>query len=180
MKPGKRIDAKRRQAINSQQEGQSVAADTWGELRYQYGQDSEGIFAGLAVTMPPQNIVRRKKMIPSYSVTYESVTPESAEVGDYDDAGFVCVDLPIVADQWEAQYAAEQDMDPVVAVCLDICRERGATEWSSSDPTEGDFLSTPDAQIDWDTGEAVTYSVHFSGLTPDQWEQLVKQSRERL
>ena len=183
MKPGKRIDARRQRVINSRQEGLNNCADTFGELRYQYGQDSSGIFAGLGVTVPSVELsskLRSRKMVPYYSVTYETLSPGSTADADYDDAGFVCVDMPIIANEWETQAAAERGVDPIVAVCLQLCEERNATEWSSSDPMPGDFIATEDLEVDHDTGDLVTYALHFSGLTNSQWAQLVKLTREQF
>tara|TARA_Y100001973_G_C5209218_1_gene344284 strand:+ start:23993 stop:24178 length:186 start_codon:yes stop_codon:yes gene_type:complete len=61
MKPGKRIDKKRRRVLDSLPTSEKATPETFGELKWQYGQDDDGMFVGLAVTMPSPKLDRRLK-----------------------------------------------------------------------------------------------------------------------
>tara|TARA_Y100001973_G_C5209218_1_gene344285 strand:+ start:24178 stop:24567 length:390 start_codon:yes stop_codon:yes gene_type:complete len=127
-------------------------------------------------------------MYPSYSVTYEIVTPESAASGDFSDAGFEEVDVPIIVDEFDKEGAKEagsgwgwegEQLSAVAYLCFRIADDKGLTEWSSSDPSAGDWLSSPDAELNYETGESLTRHIHFAGLTDKQWQQLVRYSKEQ-
>lgn len=84
----------------------------------------------------------------SFSVTYQRVTPESAEHGDYSEQGFLHEDLRII------------DLGDIQS----LIEEFGTFEPSCSPITtitEGIWLSSPDpVEYDYATGEETYYSLH--------------------
>jgi hypothetical protein len=91
------------------------------------------------------------------SKTYQVVTPESAEQGDYEDQGF----------EYESI-----SFDSLWAIAYEI-RNAGATEKSSSGPaTSHDWYSTVDGEKDYRTGSETTYSFHPKDLTDQETKEL--------
>lgn len=94
--------------------------------------------------------------------TYQVVTPESAEQGDYDDQGF----------EYE-----NNEFDTLWDMAEEI-RSAGATELSSgggghaADPH--DWYLTVDGEKDYRTGSETTYSFHPNDLTSEEASELQK------
>ena len=77
-----------------------------------------------------------------FSVTYATITPESAEQGDFEETGF---------------YAENIDFDTFEEL-VDYIERNGYRYWSDSRGTG--WLSTGFSIEDYATGEEVEYSIH--------------------
>lgn len=78
--------------------------------------------------------------------TYQVISPESAEIGDFEDQGF--------------DY---QDQEMTLREVLSEVERGGFTEWSSSGGFHnGIWLSTIDPDRDMQSGNETYYSLHFS------------------
>lgn len=122
-------------------------------------------------------------MTATYALTYEYVTPESAEDGDASERGFLGIDTPLdPVDQddiptWAVD-AAPLDMAesaaslPEAYAALCIIAERYAWEPSCHPWTEGEAWFTSVGDTDYRTGAERRVSVHFDGLSPVQWRCL--------
>lgn len=89
--------------------------------------------------------------------TYEIVTEESAEHGDFEESGF--------------EY--EDNEFSFMELVREI-KDAGATMPSDSSPSMHTWYSTPDADIDYHTGEYTYYSFHPKGLTERQAKVLYR------
>lgn len=95
----------------------------------------------------------------SMNKTYQVVTPESAEQGDFSDQGIEYEDKEFDS-LWEM---------------ADEIRNAGATELSSSGTASPhDWYSTPDPERNYRTGEETTYSFHPKGLSKEEAVELQK------
>lgn len=86
-----------------------------------------------------------------YSITFETITPESAEHGDYHDAGFMVEE-------------EEADLRTVIenAQSYGICED------------SGDWFSSVDPSHNYYTGEEIFYSLHLKGITPSTYNRIKK------
>jgi hypothetical protein len=78
----------------------------------------------------------------SFSVTYQTVTPESAEYGESDDSGFMIEDIE------------PDDIQDLISL---ISNYR-CFDWSCSD--NSGWLSSDSEVIDYSTMEEIMYSIH--------------------
>lgn len=103
--------------------------------------------------------------------TYQVVSPESAEQGDYADQGWENEEgVSMVPDKW--------DDDDVTAVdkAVDFLNRKGATEPFSHDSFSiGISYSTIDPDRNYETGEDTYYSCYLYGFTPIEELQIWKQ-----
>lgn len=90
------------------------------------------------------------------SKTYEVITEESAEIGEAKDHGFVFRDV-------------EMSMEEVVREI----KRGGFSEWSSSIPSKGDWLSTVTPDIDDINREQIYYSLFFNGISDAEFEKIL-------
>ena len=87
--------------------------------------------------------------------TYETVTPESAENGDWDSAGFItCGYWKYDTDdydrqEWKLGYLAHY---------INFARSIGIV-------SDGDSFYSVDPDINYRTGESTTYGMHVAGCT---------------
>jgi hypothetical protein len=99
--------------------------------------------------------------------TYQTVTPESAEHGDESESGFILPGMwkyPVLAEysrqEWKpgtlAQFVS-------FAQSLGICTCEGC-----------DWLYSVDPDIDYQTGEETTYSMHIDGCTDASRERIYR------
>jgi hypothetical protein len=84
--------------------------------------------------------------------TYQTVTPESAEAGDYSEAGFMFGCFP-VTDYPEPD---ETDFRGLVE------EMRGYNFPSQSRPYSGNTWITSEGEVDYKTGESTEYSLHLA------------------
>lgn len=114
---------------------------------------------------------------PRVRVSFEIVTPESAEDGDVAETGWI---------NEEGIAFDASDLDPEDPTCATygdviarfITRDRGAVECSDSSPEvpEGrgraPWFMQSDPDVDYRTGEQERHSYHVEGLTSREWRAL--------
>ena len=108
---------------------------------------------------------------PRIVTTYETVTPESAEHGDFEDCGFEDESGVVIRENdgdTTDQDGAERRLT-VVELAVNFLRDKGVTEPSCS-PTwsRGTWYSTEPQIEDYSTAEEKSYSYHPKGFTADQ------------
>lgn len=114
---------------------------------------------------PNPNRQRGRQGGPRIAITYEIVTPESAEIGDAEERGWI--------DEEGVLIEPDEDNDEtLVEAAAKFLRDEGATEPSSSSFHRGVWYSWPDSQTDYRTGAETTQSYHLRGFTPAQEEQI--------
>jgi hypothetical protein len=92
------------------------------------------------------------------SKTFNTITPESAEQGDFSESGFVY-----------------EDKTMTVKELLQEVKDLGSYEWSSSQPSHGDWITQADPDRDYKTGEETYESLHFlDGLKTHQAQRIIK------
>ena len=99
--------------------------------------------------------------------TYDTITPESAALGDYADSGWV--------DEEGVEIAPDEiDIDEgetFVSLAVKHLRDNYVSEASSSHFHTGVwYSSSPD--IDYHTGEETTYNFHLKGFTVEEEEAI--------
>lgn len=102
------------------------------------------------------------------ATTYQTVTPESAEQGDYADQGWEDEEgESMTPDEYDAE-------DGITAVdkAVRFLQDKGGNEPSSSQFHEGVWYSTVDPERDFHTGEEKYYSFHLKGFTPEEEAQI--------
>ena len=90
---------------------------------------------------------------------FETVTPESAEHGDFDSHGFILPGFWKVTDimNYERQQWKIGDLHHLISFAQSL----GITE------TDGaDWAYSVDPDINYQTGEETTYSMHIAGVSP--------------
>lgn len=97
---------------------------------------------------------------PRIVTTYETVTPESAENGDFEDCGF--------EDEDGYRCVPDDQDETAVSLAVSFLRDKGVTEPSSSPWSRGTWYSTESQVEDWQTAEEKSYSYHLKGFTEDQ------------
>ena len=98
------------------------------------------------------------------ATTYQIVTPESAEAGDFSDQGWEDEEgVSMIPDQYDAE-------DGITAVdkAVKFLKDKGGNEPSSSQFNVGVWYSTPDPDRDYHTGEETYYSFHLKGFTSEE------------
>ena len=109
--------------------------------------------------------------------TYQIVTPESSEQGDYAEQGWK-------DEEGESMIPDEYDTeDGVTAVdkAVEFLEKNGANEPSSS-PTiniGNTWYSTSSPDIDYTTGAETYYSYHLKGFTPEEEQEIYKRITKR-
>jgi hypothetical protein len=97
--------------------------------------------------------------------TYTTVTPESAEQGDYADSGFW---LP---GEWRfsaEDYNREENDITSAREVIQYARERGICY------VVGSWLESSGEIEDYGTCEEVTYALHIDGVTPSTYRRIVR------
>lgn len=106
--------------------------------------------------------------------TYNVVTPESAEQGDYAESGWYDEEGDSVVPD---QYDVEEGLT-VVDKAVEWLRKHNVAEASSSHFHQGVwYTSCPD--VDYGTGAETTYNYHLQGFTPEQEEEIFKRIHAR-
>lgn len=113
------------------------------------------------------------EVLPRVRVTFEIVTPESAEDGDYaatgwiNEDGIAFDDSDLDADDPDAATYGD-------AIARFIDRDGGPVECSGSEitPHYAPWFSACDATVDYRTGAEERRSWHVEGLTGDEWRTL--------
>lgn len=109
-------------------------------------------------------------------VYYQTTTPESAEIGDYEDQGLE-YEKEIIPDYWDIEEAKEKGLNPEVYSVLEELKDFGALETSSTPfNINHDWFTTVDPVEDrnyFENSVNKTYSIFVEGLNKEQWEQLL-------
>ena len=97
--------------------------------------------------------------------TYDVVTPESAEIGDFEESGFITPGMwryPDALDYERKQWAIGD-----LAYLIDFARSLGIT-------CDGDNFYSVDPDMDFRTGEITYYEMHIDGVTPATVERIAR------
>lgn len=111
------------------------------------------------------SIANKAKLI---LTTFQTVTPESAEDGDFADQGWIDdVGENVIPDQYESE-------DGITAVdkALDFLENKGANEPSSSHFHPNIYYSTNDPETNYRTGEETYYTLSLKGFTEKEEEEI--------
>ena len=111
-----------------------------------------------------ENLNKNNKVI---TTTYHIVTPESAEVGDFEEQGYYDEDgESMVPDEFDIEEGIT-----VVDKSIDFLKnKRYTTEPSSNIFHKCISYSTPDPEKNYITGEDTYYSCHLDGFTEEEEE----------
>lgn len=91
-----------------------------------------------------------------FNVTFETITPESAEQGDFADSGYMASDVPL--------------REALSAIGRWYTRSRGAGLEDA-----GRWFNTIDDEIDYRTGEHTRYAIHPpKGITPASYRRVAR------
>jgi hypothetical protein len=105
------------------------------------------------------------------TTTYYTVTPESAENGDFDDQGWDDEDgVSMIPDE----YDIEDNITAVDKAVEFLKNDKYTTKPSSSQFYVGLSYSTPDPDRDYSTGEETYYTCHLNGFTPEEEYEIWK------
>ena len=109
----------------------------------------------------------------SIRFTYETVTPESAEYGDFNSAGFCDMNGNIISENSETDPATIPDRDVEqwsepgdLYYCIDAAINLGINHDS------GSWFSSYAEIKDYSTCEDISYSMHINGLTDQQYKAI--------
>lgn len=93
------------------------------------------------------------------AVTWDNVTPESAEQGDAESRGFVIDGREYPIEECEGEATSEEH---TAAEALREIKDRSCTDYVYVSPTGATFTSA-DSVTDFRTGAEMSYSVHVNG-----------------
>jgi hypothetical protein len=109
----------------------------------------------------------------SIRFTYDTVTPESVEQGDFNSAGFCDVYGNAISENSETDPATIPDEDIEqwkepgdLYYCIDKACDLGITE------NVGNWFTSSSSVSNYQTGEEITYNLHIDGLTADQYSRV--------
>ena len=124
--------------------------------------------------------LRYATMVQAISVrfTYDIVTPESAELGDFADCGF-CDELGLALTTREDDVQAVPDCDIELWETIGDLEYliRRAIELGIYEPSESrigshTWFSSPTPNINYSTGDETYYSLHIRGLSDQQMREI--------
>lgn len=101
-------------------------------------------------------------------ITYDVITPESCEQGDYAESGFENEEGVLIAPDELDIEEHETELAAVAYLAAKEIRDRGGVEPSSSWFHPGIWYSTVDPDQDYGTGEDTCYSFHLDGFTEEE------------
>jgi hypothetical protein len=100
--------------------------------------------------------------------TYQVVTPESAEDGDYAEHGWNDEEGELIeCDDWDID-----ENISLVDKAVSFLRNKGAHESSSSHFNIGCFYSTVDPDVNYTTGEETYYTYFLNNFTEKEEEEI--------
>ena len=103
------------------------------------------------------------------SFTYQTVTPESAERGDYSEHGWILPGMQKFALQ-DDEGQHDDVLDEARRGIFDLTDLGEIVSFAQSlgiDTGEGaDWFYSTDPDVDYETGEDTTYCLHFEDVTP--------------
>jgi len=97
---------------------------------------------------------------------YQTVTPESAEHGDFDSHGFITPGM------WKFDiddYEMNEWVPGLLSEFIAFAQSLGIT----SNP-DAEWFYSVDPDINYQTGEETTYSMHIAGVTPSTYNRIAK------
>ena len=100
---------------------------------------------------------------------YQTVTPESAEHGDFADHGFIMPGLwkfPCDDNLTDAKNG-EFDLTDLREI-INFAHDLGINECEGAD-----WLYSVDPDTNYSTGEETTYSLHIDNVTPSTYERII-------
>jgi hypothetical protein len=106
-------------------------------------------------------------------LTYQTVTPESAAQGDFDDQGWVVPGLGEFSCDDVLEEIKADDSDYVVArtvaELVSVAESFGCLFWP-----DAEWAYSIDPVTDYATGEEKTYSLHVEDVTPPTYRRIVR------
>ncbi len=125
-----------------------------------------------------ENLENNDKYI---TTTYQIVTPESAEDGDYADQGWEDEDGESMLPD---EYDIEEGITAVDKAVEYLKNKRYTTEPSSSDFHKGISYSTTSPDHNYETGEETYYTCHLNGFTTEEefeiWKKMTNWEEKQL
>lgn len=125
-----------------------------------------------------ESVERSDKII---TTTYQIVTPESAEDGDYADQGWEDEEGESMLPD---EYDIEEGITAVDKAVEYLKNKRYVSEPSSSDFQKGVSYSTTSPDIDYSKNEETYYTCHLNGFTPDEefeiWKKMTNWEEKQL
>lgn len=115
--------------------------------------------------------------------TYQTVSPESAEAGDFEDSGFITGGNNKTDDSDEGEsMEVDKDFDDedatVVSKTIAFLKDKGATNPSSSH-FGGNIWYSDGGDTDYQTGEEETRSYHLEGYTEAEEKEIFEAMTKR-
>ena len=111
-----------------------------------------------------------------FSITYQTVTPESAEQGDYSQHGWIMPgywQYPLADDDGQHDDVLEQaksgEFDLSLSEAVSFAQSLGIYDNSGSS-----WFQSVDPDQDYQTGEDTFYSLHVEGVTPSTYNRIAK------
>ena len=115
------------------------------------------------------------------TTTYQIVTPESAEDGDYADQGWEDEDGESMLPD---EYDIEEGITAVDKAVEYLKNKRYVSEPSSSDFHKGISYSTTSPDHNYETGEETYYTCHLNGFTTEEefeiWKKMTNWEEKQL
>lgn len=109
------------------------------------------------------------------AITFETITPESAEQGDAADRGWIDEDgVEMTPDEYDRE-------EGITAVdkAVKFLKYEGASEPSSSHFYEGVWYTAYETDTDYSTGETTNKSYHLKGFTKAEQEAIFNKMKSR-
>lgn len=98
--------------------------------------------------------------------TFQTVTPESAEQGDFADSGWIDeVGTEIAPDDLDLEEYDDDELRAVVSLAVNEITSEGGVEPSSSRWHSGVWYTSIDPDRDYSDGSETTYSYHLDGFS---------------
>ncbi len=97
--------------------------------------------------------------------TYQTVTPESAEHGDFDSSGFIMPGMLRYDDYYKRNEWKPGDL----AGLIDFARSLGIAQHP-----DADWFYSVDPDVDYQTGEDTTYAMHIDGVSVATYERIAR------
>lgn len=108
--------------------------------------------------------------------TFSTVTPESAEQGDFAETGWIDEEgAEIAPDEFDIEEHDGRESDAVVALAVKHITQYGCVEPSNSPSyCRGTWYTTADSEKDYTTGEETQYSFHLDGFTEGEEQAIYR------
>ena len=107
--------------------------------------------------------------------TYQTVTPESAAIGDVAEHGWIMPGMweyPLQDDSGHHESVLDQAQKGDFDI-TDLAEAINFAESLGIYYDSGNWLDSVDPDIDYQSGEETTYSMHIEGVTPSTYNRIV-------